>query len=67
MSILNDNSIMPIGKHKGEEMILVPDDHLKEFWSENYHKFRYNQLTDSDAISIMNYIEDSFDERELRL
>ena len=59
---MNDESIMPFGKYKGETMIEVPDSYLLWIWNKN--KTEYKE-TDGfglspDTLAVMEYIEDCF-------
>ena len=56
---------MPYGKHAGEELIDVPDEVLIAYWKEHRVFFYQDKLTDK-AHELMLYIEDSFNESELR-
>lgn len=58
---MQDNDLMPFGKHKGEKMANVPDNYLIWFWGENKDKYKKGQLY-KQATSIMKYIEDSFED-----
>lgn len=64
MSTITDKSLMPFGKHKGLEMIIVPDDYLMWYWKENkHHLFKKGRYPHS--VPILEYIKESFNENEL--
>lgn len=62
--MLEDNSKMPIGKHRKKLMSEVPDDYLIVYYKENVHDF-HGGLCSGDKHDIMTYIEDSFTEHDL--
>ncbi len=57
---MDDNSIMPFGKFKGEAMANVPDWWLKWFWSTN-RKWYNNESLNETNTKIMDYIKDYCD------
>lgn len=64
---MNDESIMPFGKHKGKPMIEVPDEYLLWFWRQNKEFFKKHTdfaLGDYQA-NVMRYVEDCFDAQDL--
>lgn len=68
---MNDESIMPFGKHKGKEMINIPDDYLLWFWNQNKASYQRAVIPSQchlpkDVIEIMIYIEESFNEKDLK-
>ena len=67
MEIMNDESIMPFGKHKGKAMIDVPDTWLLWFWGENEQDYKNSDgfALNPDQFEIMKYIEDCFDIKDL--
>ena len=67
MSDLNDESEMTFGVHKGKELIDVPDEWLKWFWSENRDQFRKGDGFELSNFEyrLMVYIEESFNENDL--
>ena len=65
--ILTDDSTMPIGQHKGKNMLDVPDSWLKWYWRQNKHSFRNGDGFElsSNQFRVMEYIEDSFNPADL--
>jgi len=63
-----DDSIMPFGEFKGERIVDVPDSRLLFYWGENKVAFQFQQgraLMSESMLAVMEYIEDSFDEKQL--
>lgn len=59
-TILDDDSIMPIGPHKGKKMEDVPGCWLEWFWKENENDYR-DSLLDINKFEVMEYIEDNLE------
>ena len=60
---MDDNDLMPFGKHKGKKLIDVPD---------NYLIWIYKNITDekhpnTKEQELMDYIADSFNENDLQI
>ena len=65
---MTDDSLMPFGKHEGVKMANVPDQYLIWFFKENKVAFNTQmgrQLMKPERLEVMEYIEDSFDEKDL--
>jgi len=56
MTDFNDYTLMPFGKHKGEQLGNVPDDYL--IWLYNNHKLDKR---------LSKYIEESFPKEKLKI
>ena len=64
MPKLSDDDLLPIGeKYRGKRLKDIPDSYFIWLWGENKHK----DPNDIDPLtqSVLDYIEDSFDERKL--
>lgn len=61
---MDDNSIMPFGKHKGEKMANVPDDYLDWYWGENEIAY-YGRRLNPVQTEIMEYIEENLPDKRL--
>jgi len=65
--MINDNSIMPFGKHKGEKMANVPDGWLLWFWGENKQAYEKDGglALSTEQKEIMEYIYSCFEDKDL--
>ena len=62
---LKDESIMPFGAHKGNEMANIPDNYLYWYWGENKEDYQKGKLNGYGR-RVMDYIRDSFNAKDLR-
>ena len=58
---MDDNSIMPFGRHKGSAMVAIPDEYLLWFWGENSTLYKRGDLS-GETLLVMKYIDDSFED-----
>jgi len=63
---LNDNSILPIGTHKGKTLDKVPDHWFVWFWGENKTAYLAGELKGNN-LDIMDYINDNLDVLKIKL
>jgi|GEM_PF-2476655 uncharacterized protein (DUF3820 family) len=59
---MNDNSIMPFGKYKGNSMANVPDSYLVWIWGQNKDRYLGNpdmlKSINDETYNVMKYIEE---------
>lgn len=66
--VLKDDSLMPMGKYKGQLMADLPEAYLLWLWGENkvtFNIFMGKKMMKPELKCVMAYIEDSFDEKKL--
>lgn len=61
--MMDDNDLMPFGKHKGKKLMDVPDDYL--IWL--YQNITDKEHRNTDELCLINYIVDSFNENDLQI
>jgi uncharacterized protein (DUF3820 family) len=70
MKKYTDNTILKIGKHKGNKLIDIPDDWLLWFWKQHEEWYKYAKVPKIECYSLRKfmlcqYIEESFMEVDL--
>lgn len=61
--MMDDNDLMPFGKHKGKKLMDVPDDYL--IWL--YQNITDKEHRNTDEQCLIDYIVDSFNENDLQI
>jgi uncharacterized protein (DUF3820 family) len=67
MARLTDQSIMPLGSHRGKAMDKVPDDYLLKSWDKHKENYKSNKIYHASTKLVLEYIEDNLDAIKLNI